>query len=47
MEIVFNEFRDGCLSFFGSLGSCFSLFLDLENRLENETIFRDVTDPEE
>ena len=39
MEIVFNEFRDRLLLFFGSLGSGFSGFLGLENRFENEVIF--------
>ena len=39
MEIVFKEFRDRFLVFFGCLGSRFSDFLGLENKLENETIF--------
>ena len=34
------------LSFFASLGSRLSDFSSLENRLENEGIFCDVTDPE-
>ena len=46
MEIVFKEFRDRFLSFFGGLGSRFSDFLGLGNRLENEAIFSDETDPE-
>ena len=46
MEIVFNDFRDRFLLFFGSLGSGFSGFLGLENRLESEGIFCDVPDPE-
>ena len=45
-QIFFNEFRDQCLLFFGSLGSCFSGFLGLENKLENQMIFGDETDPE-
>ena len=32
--------------FFGCLGSRFSDFLGLENKLENEAIFSDITDPE-
>ena len=46
MEIVFDEFRDRILLFFGSLGSCFSGFLGFENTLENEGIFVLQTDPE-
>ena len=46
MEIVFNELRDRCLSFFESLGKRFSDFLSLESRLENDAIFSDVTNPE-
>ena len=32
--------------FFGGLESRLSGFLGLENRLENEAIFSDITDPE-
>ena len=39
MEIVFNEFQDRFLSFFGGLGGSFSEFFSLENRLENEGFF--------
>ena len=46
MEIVFNEFRDRFLLFFGGLGNCFSGFSGLQNRLENRGIFGDETDPE-
>ena len=46
MEIVLNEFRDRFLLFFKSLGDRFSDLFSLENRLENEGIFCDVTDPE-
>ena len=42
MEIAFNEFRYGFLSFFGSLGSRFSDFFSLENRFENTLIFSDI-----
>ena len=45
MKIVFEEFRDRFLVFFGCLGSCFSDFLGLENKLENETIFSEKPDP--
>ena len=38
MEIVFKEFRDRILVFFGSLGDRFSDFLGLENKLENKRI---------
>ena len=46
MEIVFSEFRDRFSLFFGGLGSGFSGFLGLGNRLENEAIFSAITDPE-
>ena len=46
MGIVLNEFRDGFLFFFGGLGGRFSGFLGLQNRLEHEAIFSDITDPE-
>ena len=46
MEIVFDKFRDRLLPFFGGLGSRFSGLLGLENRIENEAIFSDITDPE-
>ena len=46
MGIVFNEFLDRFLSFFGSLGSGFSNFLGLENRLGKEGIFSGITDLE-
>ena len=36
MEIVFNEFRDRFLSFFGRLGKSFSGFLGFENMFENQ-----------
>ena len=39
IEIVLNEFQDALLSFFGNLGSGFSGFLSLENRLVNDTFF--------
>ena len=39
MEIIFSEFRDAFLSFFGRLGIGFSGFLGLENKFENETSF--------
>ena len=39
MEIVFKESRNRILVFFGSLGSRFSDFLGLENKLENQAIF--------
>ena len=35
MEIVFNEFLDRFLLFFGGLGSRFSSFLGLESRILN------------
>ena len=38
MEIVFSEFRNRFLLFFGGLGSGFSGFLGLENELDNEVI---------
>ena len=47
MKIVFNAFLNRFVSFFESLGDCFSGFLGLENTLENEGIFNDVTDPEQ
>ena len=46
MEIVFREFRDRSLSFFGGLGGRFAGVLGLENRRENEGFFCDLTDPE-
>ena len=46
MEIVFSQFRDGLLSFFGGLVSRCSDFLSLENKLENEAIFGVVKNPE-
>ena len=46
MGIVFNAFRDGFLSLVEAFGSRFSGFLGLGNRLGNEAIFGDVTDPE-
>ena len=46
MEIVFSEFRDGFVSFWGGLGSRFSIFFGFENRLGNETIFAVVKNPE-
>ena len=46
MEIVFSEFRDDFLLFFGSLGSRFSDFSSLENTLENATILGVVKNPE-
>ena len=46
MEIVFNDFRARFLLFFGSFGSGFSIFLGLENKLENEAILNEKTDPE-
>ena len=39
MEIVFSEIRGAFLSFVGSLGSRFSDFFSLENKLKNQTIF--------
>ena len=39
MEIVFKEFRDRSLVFFGCLRNRFSDFLGIENKLENKTIF--------
>ena len=41
----FIGFGVECLSFFGRLGSRFSGFLGLENRLENRWIFVMQTDP--
>ena len=46
MHIVFNEFRDRFSCFLIALGTVFSGFFSLENKLENEGIFCDVTDPE-
>ena len=46
MEIVFNELRDGRLTFFGGLGNHFYGWSSLENRLENKAIFVMQTDPE-
>ena len=46
MEIVFSEFRDGFVSFVGSLGSRFSDILSLERKLKNQTIFGVKTDLE-
>ena len=37
---------ESILLFFVGLGSGFSGCLGLENKLENETIFSDITDPE-
>ena len=39
METVFKDFRNRFLVFVGCLGSCFSDFLGLENKFENEAIF--------
>ena len=44
MEIAFNEFRDGFLSFFGRLGIRFSDFLSIENKLETTTVFSEKPD---
>ena len=45
MEIVFDEFRDRFLLLFEGLGSSLSGFRGLENKLENERFFGDVTAP--
>ena len=39
MEIAFEEFGDRILVFVGCLGSSFSDFLGLEDKLENEANF--------
>ena len=42
MEIVFGEFRDGFLLFFGGLGIVFSDFLAFENKLESKAFFYEI-----
>ena len=42
----FNEFLHRFLLFLGSLGSGFSGFLGVENKLEHTTIFSDMTESE-
>ena len=42
----FNEFRDRFSLFLGSLGSGFSGFLGVENKVEHTTIFSDMTESE-
>ena len=46
MEIVFDEFQDGVCCFLEALGSVFPIFFSLENRLEDITVFGDVTKSE-
>ena len=46
MEDVFHKCLSRFVSFFKCLGSCFSSFVGLQNRLENEGIFSDVMDAE-
>ena len=46
MKFVFIEFREWFSVFFGCLGSRFSDFLCLENKLENKTFFHEKLNPE-
>ena len=45
-KLFLMNFGMDFVSFFGSLGRRFHDLFSLENRLENETIFRDITDLE-
>ena len=46
MKIVFMDFGIDVCCFLEAIGSGFSACFGVENRLENEAFFSDITDPE-